>query len=114
MGNHDSFWTKNIGAEGMEKYFESVDSYLETSDGNHGLTLCHYPMLSYGRDSKNYMIHGHIHNNVNMNFWPCLRARERVLNAGVDLNGFKPVTFDELVENNRRFKEENQNCNREV
>ncbi len=26
------------------------------------------------------------------------------LNAGVDINGFIPVTFDELVENNLQFK----------
>ena len=26
------------------------------------------------------------------------------LNAGVDINGYKPVTFDELVENNEAFK----------
>ena len=29
-----------------------------------------------------------------------------MLNAGVDINGFYSVTFDELVENNRRFKGE--------
>ena len=27
-----------------------------------------------------------------------------VLNAGVDINGYQPVTFDELLENNRVFK----------
>ena len=30
--------------------------------------------------------------------------RNNVLNAGVDVNGFRPVTFDELVENTRKFK----------
>ena len=33
-----------------------------------------------------------------------LAARENVLNAGVDINGFIPVTFDELVEYNKNFK----------
>ena len=39
-------------------------------------------------------------------FWPLIAARENVLNAGVDLNGFQPVPFDELLENNIRFKED--------
>ncbi len=52
------------------------------------------------------MIHGHIHNDRRADFWPLIAARERVLNAGVDINGFMPVTFEELVENNARFKGE--------
>ena len=31
-------------------------------------------------------------------------SRDHVLNAGVDVNGYRPVTFDELVENNCQFK----------
>ena len=37
---------------------------------------------------------------------PLIAARENVLNAGVDLNGFQPVPFDELLANNIRFKED--------
>ena len=40
-----------------------------------------------------------------MDYWPLLMARDRVLNAGCDINNFEPVTFQELVENNARFKE---------
>lgn len=43
-----------------------------------------------------------------MDFWPLIAARENVLNAGVDLNGFQPVLFEELFENNMRFKEEHK------
>ena len=50
------------------------------------------------------MIHGHIHEDTSMDFWPLIYARERVLNAGVDVNNYEPVTFDELVENNAKFK----------
>lgn len=32
--------------------------------------------------------------------------QDNVLNAGVDINHFTPVTFDELLENNRRFTED--------
>ena len=31
-----------------------------------------------------------------------------MLNAGVDVNNFEPVTLDEMVKNNRRFIEQNK------
>jgi len=86
------------------KYFASVDNFLEISDGQHALTLCHYPLLTWNHAKKSYMIHGHIHNDTSSDYWPLLRVRERVLNAGTDINSFQPVTFDELMENNRQWK----------
>lgn len=110
VGNHDTFWMRKVS---LEKYFESVDSLLEISDGQHGLTLCHYPMLSWNHQRRTYMIHGHIHNDTTMDFWPLIAARERVLNAGADINRFEPVSFDELLANNLRFKQEWAGENRE-
>lgn len=101
VGNHDSTWMSKVD---MGRYFLSVDSFLETSDGAHALTLCHYPMVTWKHTIRSYMIHGHIHADTGADFWPLLRCRENVLNAGVDVNGFRPVTFDELVENTRKFK----------
>lgn len=101
-GNHDSTWMKSVA---LDKYFLSVNQYLETTDGQHTITLCHYPLLSWNHQRKGYMIHGHIHNDRSMDFWPLLAARSNVLNAGCDINGFTPVTFDELLENNIRFKQ---------
>ena len=51
------------------------------------------------------MIYGHIHNNTNADYWPLIAERDQMLNAGVDINGFSPVTLEELIENNRRFKD---------
>lgn len=105
LGNHDS-WVKN--AE-IEKYFVSIDSFLEFSDGKRSLVLCHYPMLSFRHEKRKnaFMIHGHIHNDTDIDIFPLLQKRENVLNAGVDINGFMPVSFEELIDNNRRFKQEN-------
>lgn len=103
VGNHDSSW---MGKVGLSRYFLSVDYFLEISDGAHGLTLCHYPMLTWKHAKRTYMIHGHIHADTSADFWPLIQCRDHVLNAGVDLNGYRPVTFDELVENNRKFKAE--------
>ena len=102
VGNHDSSW---MDREELLGYFISVDDMLVVTDGQHQLTLCHYPLLSWKHQRRSYMIHGHIHANTRDDFFPLIAARERMLNAGVDLNGFRPVTFEELVGNNARFKE---------
>ena len=103
VGNHDSSWMGNVN---LNRYFLSVDSFLEVSDGKHALTLCHYPLFTWKHEMRSYMVHGHIHANTSSDYFPLLCARERVLNAGVDINGFMPVTLDELKENNQRFKAE--------
>ena len=36
--------------------------------------------------------------------WQFICLSPRLLNAGVDVNGYVPVTFDELVTNNEMFK----------
>lgn len=101
VDNHDGSW---MGKVDLNRNFLSVDHLLEISDGVHALTLCHYPMLTWKHARRSYMIHGHIHADTNADFWPLIRCRDNVLNAGVDLNGYHPVTFDELVENNQKFK----------
>lgn len=105
VGNHDGTWIKKVD---ISKYFLSVDSYLETSDGQHKLTLCHYPLLSWNRQHRSYMIHGHIHNDTSLDYWPQVVVRENLLNAGCDLHDYAPVTFDELLRNNQLFKQKEQ------
>lgn len=36
--------------------------------------------------------------------WQFIRQSPRLLNAGLDVNDYIPVTFDELVTNNETFK----------
>ena len=103
IGNHDSSWINKVD---LKRYFVSVDNLLEISDGKHALTICHYPLLTWKHAQKSYMIHGNIHADTSADFFPLLCNRPNVLNAGVDINGFMPVTFDELVENNDKFKTE--------
>ena len=52
------------------------------------------------------MIHGHIHNNTDAEYFELLRSMPNILNAGIDINNFKPVTFNELLKNNQKIKEE--------
>ena len=86
-------------------YFESVNSLLTMKDNGRLITLCHYPMMTWP-DSRHdsFMVYGHIHNSIGAGFWPLIRDNPHMLNAGVDVNGFYPVTLDEMIQNNEKFK----------
>ena len=102
VGNHDSSWMNKVD---LNRYFVSIDRLLEISDGKHALTLCHYPLLTWKHVQKSYMIHGHIHADTSADYFPLICNRSNVFNAGMDINGFMPVSFDELVQNNEQFKD---------
>ena len=105
IGNHDK-WTVDdtIGSGFSEKI-----KYEEVSLNGHPVTLCHYPMVEWKNSRKEgssrlgYLIYGHIHNNIKPEYRQ-LFLHENALNAGVDINGFTPVSFDELVANNAAFR----------
>ena len=101
IGNHDRAWIKKCD---LSFWFESTSNLLYTTDGKHQLTLCHYPMMSWPHMVRCYMVHGHIHTNTDAKYWPLIQKNPLMLNAGVDINNFEPVTFDEMVENNNRHK----------
>lgn len=104
VGNHDK-WAKK---EEYGKFFEYVTKYEEVSLNGHQITLCHYPMVEWknsrkeGTSKLGYLIFGHIHNNVKPHY-ELLFKYDNALNAGVDVNNFMPVTFDELIQNNSEF-----------
>lgn len=105
-GNHDSTWVRR---EECIKHFERVIPYFEGHLNGHPITMCHYPMLEWlssreeSRRKIGYHIHGHIHNRIAEEYRQ-LFLSFNALNAGVDVNNFEPVTFEELVANNMSFK----------
>lgn len=103
LGNHDEGWSRKVD---LNKYFDSVNRMAETMVDNHYATLCHYPMMDWKNPYRTWMIHGHIHNHSDMTYWPLIKSSFRMLNASVEVNGYVPVTFDELIENNKVFKAE--------
>ena len=104
LGNHDTNWIKKVD---LTKHFVTVEKFLEISHCQYRMTLCHYPLMSWNSMSKgSYMIHGHIHNNRDASYFSMLQKMLNLLNAGVDINYFHPVRFDELVKNNEVFKSE--------
>lgn len=103
-GNHDPSWMDGVD---LARYFVSSCHSMEVQGDGRAYTLCHYPMLTWRGECRSYMIHGHIHANTDLDFWPLIKGRERVLNAGVEVNDYAPVTFEELLANNMRFKQVN-------
>lgn len=95
-GNHDTAYDD---ASLLYRYFETVTDFLEIDDGPHHVFLSHYPML-YDKPAG-YMIHGHLHKNPK--FHHILKELPQILNAGVDINGFEPVTLSQLAENNQNY-----------
>ncbi len=105
LGNHDHNWIKNCN---VQKYFASVSYYLEIKDEERRIALCHYPMLSWGGAARGALhVHAHIHNNRDGFAFETLKKMDNALNAGVEVNKYKPVTIDELISNNIRFKASN-------
>jgi len=76
VGNHDGQWMPH---QNLNKFFESVDTYYDYHDNDRSYVMCHYPLLTYQHEMKWYMIHGHIHNSTDLDFWPLLKARPQTI-----------------------------------
>lgn len=104
IGNHDR---KLINNKEAMAYFESVDDLLTINDSGKQVVLCHYPLAEWDCYYRNaYHVFGHIHNNKNAAY-EFTKQTERAFNAGVEINNYEPVDFDELVQNNRVFWNKN-------
>lgn len=101
LGNHDEPILKNQAAL---SYLEGVDRMMEIRDGDNKIHLCHYPLAEWNHyNSGSWHIYGHIHNNKN-EAYGFMCNKEQALNAGCMINGYVPVSFNELVRNNLAFK----------
>ena len=95
-GNHD---TGLDNASALYQYCESVVDFWELEDQGNHVILCHYPIIY---EKRGYMIHGHLHAHRN-HAYELLCQLPKVLNCGVDVNFFRPVTLPQLIENNALF-----------
>ncbi len=101
QGNHDGVLLKDSEAMGC---MDSVDKMLFVQDSGERIVLCHFPIAEWNGFHKGaYHIYGHIHNRKD-GVYQYMRTLERALNAGCMLNGYEPVTFRELIENNKLYK----------
>lgn len=101
-GNHDRWMDRETAS--LLAGQSNLMHIFDPSCGGHPVTICHYPMLDWlGRDS--FMVFGHIHNQEYLPFSAYLNDEPRLLNAGVELIGYRPVTLAELIAINRSFKD---------
>lgn len=102
IGNHDKRWVYQCTKEELLKYFcDLPQEQAVITLGSNIIELCHYPKFKF----CGIMVHGHIHNFKNQRSgWSTIKGNSSILNAGVDINGFRPVELWELRENNNIFK----------
>ena len=83
-GNHDKPWVRGLDI------WTSVHDLVEIRDQGTRVTLCHYPMLTWGGARRgSIQVFGHVHNQ-----WPGSRNS---VNVGVDFWDFRPVTLPEIL-----------------
>ena len=111
VGNHDRKLLKD--SEAME-YFVSVDYYLEVTDSQKRIIMCHYPISEWNNFQHEAIhIYGHIHNKTDGAF-QYMKQFDRALNAGACINNYTPSSLNELIINNMEFKEKVEKMTRET
>ncbi len=100
-GNQEHGWLRNIS---MRMHFAHIAESMVISHDGHRIFLCHKPVVPNpaGADT---MVYGHLHNHRTDPLYKQLASMENALNAGADINAYMPVTFQELSENNLRFRQ---------
>lgn len=85
--------------------FMSVEKMMHVSDNKRQICLCHFPIAEWNGFYKGHWhVYGHIHNRKD-GAYQYMKQFDKALNAGADINQYMPVTFDELIINNKIFKE---------
>lgn len=102
IGNHDRVTLRDQQA--ME-CFASADKMMLIPDNKRSVSLCHFPLAEWnGMYRGSYHVFAHVHGIWN-DAHQFMSRNDHALNAGCMLNGYRPVTLDELIENNLRFRQ---------
>ena len=103
-GNHDADWMKELTDEQIAKYFEGVYDLYSFKRNGVKLRFCHYPMIAWESSRhQSILVCGHIHDKREGFEYEMVSKVPYAFNAGVNVNGMKPVTLSELIKNNDAF-----------
>lgn len=94
LGNHDPFIRKN--KHNSQDLFESVQDMKIIQIGNKPITMCHYPMHTWGarHRGKSWHLHGHTHGKMSDEEY---YKDKRAIDVGVDTHpDFRPYSFEEV------------------
>lgn len=101
IGNHDGKLLKDSKA--MSR-FERVDKMMHVVDGKNHIHLCHFPMAEWnGMYKGTYHMFGHVHGITDTSLM--MANREKALCIVADVVGFRPVTLNEAIAINIRYRE---------
>lgn len=107
IGNHDEVNYSDLANPNSFIYgkFKSVFSYKEIKLEDKIIVMCHYPFLTWNK-SHHGSIHlfGHVHSNYNSNH-PMREPSKNSYNVGADINNYEPCELEEIIENNKVWKE---------
>lgn len=100
-GNHDSFMGQQsfllweLGPSNFDRV-EPEGWYKHMKDGDHEVILSHFPILYWDGMDDRHSIHlyGHMHSRPGMQ-----HPHPYAYNVGVDVNGYRPVTLEQLLQN---------------
>jgi calcineurin-like phosphoesterase family protein len=88
-GNHDT----DAKVSFLHKDFASIQHYAEISVCKTKVVMSHFPMLRWHHSDKgSVMLHGHCHGHLLYPF------KAKIMDVGVDPNGFKPVLIEQVVQ----------------
>lgn len=101
IGNHDHKGVLKM--PDIMDFFDSVEyaANIRVADGRNAF-LCHYPLAAPPRYV--WSLYGHVHNGTGWPGYDLVRGQEMSLNCCADINGYMPVTFEELVRNNEQWR----------
>ncbi len=95
IGNHDTRTLKEC--RGTCDFVE-IKQIIEINDEGNQIVLCHYPLVEWNGYYKGaYHFYGHVHNTYNNETTCYARDMKNAFNVGVDVIGFTPCTFSEIV-----------------
>lgn len=103
LGNHDYLLSQDQKAL---SYFDSVECIERIVDNERVVILCHFPIAEWnGKQHGSFHVYGHIHAKKD-DVFEFMSRFDKALNAGCMINNYRPVTLNELMENNKRFRRE--------
>lgn len=110
VGNHDKV---TLESKNAYQYLETIDTMVNVKDQlnreNVQVILLHYPMAEWPHIHRGaYHLFGHIHNRMDDTYY-FMKERARAFNAGCMINNYTPASLREIIENNKRFYETDEN-----
>lgn len=90
-----------------EKRRKRRDLKEKITDCQSRIILSHYPIAEWNNfHHGSYLIYGHIHNRTD-EAYQYMKQFDRALNAGACINNYTPSSLNELIRNNKIFRENN-------